>query len=330
MARKSGRPGSSVVEHDSEPGVLGGPYDGGYDESFNNSARGVSGRNNRRAGWAGSGGRWWIWIGRLVLWAFIVVVVVNGIRAPFERFTGSTPAPAPTASTDPTAQFPAGAASAFAMQFAEVYLNYNQKDPTSRAAQLSYFLPNTADPQFGWDGAGQLAVQSIQVAGVDARDANDAVVTLLVQAAPRWLQLAVPVYAQGGKMVISGKPALLPPPPHADLPQPATRDNDTDLSTQLSNTLLQGFFTAYGAGNKSDLARYVLPGGSVPDGGLGGTVAFVQLGDVFAPKGPADQRDLTVTVTWSLAGGKLDQTYQVSVVKKDGQWFVKDVRGATP
>jgi hypothetical protein len=39
---------------------------------------------------------------------------------------------------------------------------------------------------------------------------------------------------------------------------------------------------------------------------------------------------LTVTVTWSLYGGKLDQTYQVSVVKQAGQWYVKDVRGATP
>jgi hypothetical protein len=314
------------VEHDSEPGVLGGPYD----DAFNEGSRGSGSRNRKRGGWAGSGGRWWIFVGRIVLWAFIIVVVVNGIRAPFERFTGSTPAPTPTASPDPGAQFPSGAASAYAMQFAAVYLNYDQKDPNSRAAQLSYFIPNNADPQLGWDGAGQLAVQSIQIAGVDARDANNAVVTLLVRANPRWLQLAVPVYAQGGKMAISGKPALLPPPPHADLPQPAARDNDTDLVTQLSTTLLQGFFTAYGSGNTSDLSRYVLPGGSVPDGGLGGTVTFVQLGDVFAPKGPADQRDLTVTVTWSLASGKLDQTYQVSVVKKDGQWFVKDVRGATP
>lgn len=330
MARKSGRPGSSVVDHDSEPGVLDGRYEGsrtaalGAEPGTWEPARG----RGRRTGRSGSGGRWWVWIGRAVLWAFILVVIVNGIRAPFDRFTAKPQTP-PAAAPEQGSQFPAGAASAFALQFASVYLNFDQKDPNARATQLAYFLPNNADPQFGWDGVGALAVQNIQVAGVDARDANNGVVTLLVKAAPRWLQLAVPVYAQGGKLVVSSKPALLPPPPHADLPQPAAKDNDTDLATQLSS-MLQGFFTAYGSGNTADLPRYSLPGGSVPSNGLGGTVGFVQLGDVVAPKGPADQRVLTVTVTWSMNGGKLDQTYQVSVVKQTGQWYVKDVRGATP
>jgi hypothetical protein len=263
-----------------------------------------------------------------VLWALILVVIVNGIRAPFERFT-SKPTPPPTTSQDAASQFPAGAASAYAMQFALVYLNYDQKDPAARATALAYFLPGgNGDPQFGWDGAGALGVQGVQVAGVDARDTNNGVVTLLVKASPQWLQFAVPVYAHGGKLVISGKPALLPPPPHADLPQQPARDSDADLVNQVTSTLI-GFFTAYATGS-SDLSRYSLPGGSVPSTGLGGAVSFVQMGDVYAPKGPADQRVLAVTVTWSLAGGKLDQTYQVSVVKKDAQWYVKDVRGATP
>jgi hypothetical protein len=42
-----------------------------------------------------------------------------------------------------------------------------------------------------------------------------------------------------------------------------------------------------------------------------------------------------VTVTWQLpaadagaASGTLDQTYELTVVKKDGNWYVRDIRGA--
>ncbi|TDD85272.1 conjugal transfer protein, partial [Actinomadura darangshiensis] len=165
------------------------------------------GRSGRRGGrWGGSGGRWWVWAGRAVLWAVILVVLVNGVRAPFERFTSDDGSGGTTASAKPpkSAGFPSSAAGAFALQFANVYLNFDQKTAPGREAQLRTFLPDGADPQFGWNGVGKMQVQSIQVAGVDARDANNATVTLLARTADRWLRLAVPVYAdKSGSLVVS-------------------------------------------------------------------------------------------------------------------------------
>jgi hypothetical protein len=294
----------------------------------------LDGKRGRGGGrWGGSGGRWWIWVGRIVLWAFLLVVIVNGIRAPFERFTAKPTTTPAAGQNSPKTQFPQGPASAYALQFAGIYLSYDQKDPAARETQLSYFLPDGADQQFGWDGNGQMAVQQLQVAGVDARDDNNAIVTLLVKANDRWLQLAVPVYAKDGAMVISGRPALLPAPPRAALPQPAVKERDSDLEGQLKPRL-ETFFKAYASSDQSILGL-LFSGGPIT--GLNGAVNFAQLGDVVAPHGAAAERTVTATVSWQIptaqnkaAAAKLEQTYQLTVVKKDdGNWYVKDIRGAT-
>lgn len=317
MARRSGRPdrGRSL----GDTAVLDTPQDDAVMEQ----------RGRRRPSWGGSGGRWWLWVGRAVLWAFIIVVVVNGIRAPLERFTSSSPSSTSSGNSTSAAQsqFPSSAASAYALEFAQVYLNFDQRDQAGRAARLAYFLPpNSAEE--GWDGFGSLSVTSLQVAGVEAKDANNGIVTVLVQTGGNWMQLAVPVYAKDGAMVIPNAPALLAPPPQATAPQRSTA-SDSALVTEVTQPLTS-FFTAYGAGDKTSLSRYTLPGSNVSDSGLGNAVSFIQLGSITAPPGPADQRVVTATVTWQISGGKLDQTYDVTMVRQSGQWYVKDVRGATP
>jgi hypothetical protein len=255
------------------------------------------------------------------------------VRAPFELFTAEDSGrPTAAPKQDAKAQFPASTASAYALQFANVYLNYDQKDPATRQQQLQFFLPEGADGQLGWNGAGQMRLQSVQVAGVDARDANNGVVTLLAQANSKWLRLAVPVYAKDGKFVISGEPAILPPPARAQPPQPAGQERDTGLETELRQALT-GFFKAYGSGDTVNLSRFS-DNGSIS--GLGGAVTFGRLSDVNAPSGAADERKITTTVVWQVpsaqpkvAPGELEQTYELTVVKKDGTWYVRDIRGST-
>ena len=76
MARLAGGPRRSSPDRGSETAVLEAPMES---------------RVSARRHWSGSGGRWWVWVGRLILWAFILVVIVNGIRAPFQRFSSSPP-----------------------------------------------------------------------------------------------------------------------------------------------------------------------------------------------------------------------------------------------
>jgi hypothetical protein len=294
--------------------------------------RGAAGRRSRGGRWAGAGGRWWVWVGRAILWACLLVVLVNGVRAPFERFTSNgTPAPA-TSQTDKKAQFPTAAASAYALQFASVYLNYDQRTAVARARQLQFFLPDGADGQLGWNGTGQLRLQSVQVAGVDVRDSSNAIVTLLAKTQQAWYQLAVPVYVKDGSMVVSGRPALLPPPAKAALPQRNNQDRDAALEGELQQPL-EGFFKAYGSGDTVALSRFT-DGGSVT--GMAGSVAFVQLSAVVAAQGAPDERQVNATVVWQLPsatpGGpaaQLEQTYQLIVVKKDKTWYVRDISGST-
>ncbi len=226
-----------------------------------------------------------MWAGRAVLWALIIVILVNGVRAPFERFTADDSASgggATAAKPPKSAAFPSSAAGAFALQFANVYLNFDQKNAPAREAQLRTFLPDGADAQFGWNGVGKMAVQSVQVAGVDARDAHNATVTLLARTADRWLRLAVPVYADK-----SGSWSCPPVPPCFPADQGAASqggvgDRDTPLENELK-PFLGTFFQEYATGNQEALSRFS-DGTTIAY--FANSVTFVQVKEVVAPKGP--------------------------------------------
>ncbi|RSN48403.1 MULTISPECIES: conjugal transfer protein [Actinomadura] len=322
MARRSavkrGRD-TAVVDETAAPGLSVDPWEVPDDR----------GRGGPRGGrWSGSGGRWWVWTGRAVLWALIIVILVNGIRAPFERFTAADApdtAAAPKSSPE-RAQFPTSAAGAFALQFANVYLNYDQENAADRQTQLRTFLPEGADPQFGWNGTGTLQVQSVQVAGVQARDARNATVTLLARTGDKWLRLAVPVYAnESGALVVAARPALLPPPAKAALPQQEAAPRDTPLEGELQPILVT-FFQAYARSDTTALSRFAA--GS-PISGLARSVEFLRVAEVVAPQGSAGARTVTASVVWRVAGGELEQAYELDMVRKDATWYVKDIRGTT-
>jgi hypothetical protein len=334
MARRS----SGVVDAGTPGYPPGGfapadPWDAPEEKGRRGKGRRGSGGGGRadRGGWGGSGGRWWIYVGRVILWAFLIVVLVNGIRAPFQRFTDkSTTTTTPTTSGKPV--FPQEQASAYALSFADVYLNY---DPAAAAVadrqkQLAQFIAPGVDPQLGWDNTGKSVLRSAHVSSVEAQDLNRAVVTLLVQANGKIFQLAVPVYAKDGALAISGRPATLAAPPRAALPA-ANQDRDSALETELQEPLT-GFFKAYGSGDTASLQRYSDP----PVTGLGNAYVFSALKEINAPQGDANSRTVNATVIWQVSpvqnkasGGTLEQTYQLTMLKKDGNWYVTDIRGST-
>ncbi|WP_204286992.1 conjugal transfer protein [Microbispora amethystogenes] len=294
----------------------------------------------RRRGWSGGGGRWLVWAGRAILWALIIVIVVNGVRALFERSmqdTGTGTAPAGTA----TSAFPTTRAAAFADQFAAVYLNYDAANPQQRAERLKAFLPEGADAQFGWNGYGRMSAGAFQYAGIDVIDDHNARVSVSYQSGDSRGLLSVPVYYDGGRFVVSAQPALLPDPGPAGLPQLPDPDSDSATEAELRPTL-EGFFKAYAAGNQADLQRYVANGVTIE--GFNGRFTFAELKKVSVPPGGADSRKVTAVVVWAVASGDgtapspsqdpagepggLEQAYELTVEKQGGKWFVKDIQGA--
>lgn len=287
--------------------------------------------------WRGAGGRWLVWAFRVVVWAVLLIVGYRGVTAIVFNETpgGSQPSPAPSTGNG----FPAAAAGAYAMAFGQVYLNANAASAAQRASELAQFLPPGTDPQLGWNGQGSLALQSEQIAGVRSHDAHHGVVTLLARVNGRLLEVGVPIYATGGQMVISGEPAMMPPPARAVLPTTQPVVTDTAATAALTGQLAD-FFTAYAAGNTDTLARFTVPGAGIS--GLGGNVTFGSLSGVTVPPG-GDTRRIVATVIWRLpiqpAGSHraaaatpsagFEMSYALTVSKSSGTWYVKSIGPAS-
>jgi Conjugative transposon protein TcpC len=284
-------------------------------------------------GWSGGGGRWLLWPLRALLWAALLVVAFRGVTAIV--FSQHSTAPSAGAGTEPASgsQFPVTLAEGYAAEFGRVYLNASPQLQAQREQQLAAFVPASlaaAHPDLGWSGAGQLSLQSVQVAGIAVRDPDHAVVTLLASVNGRLMELGVPIAASGGGVVVSGEPAWLPAPAQTSLPQTAARSSDPMARSQLNNEL-PAFFQAYASGTA--LNSFLAPGVSLT--GLGGTVSFDGIAGLYVPSGGSG-RQITVSVIWQFVSlgaptdTKLQVTYSMSVVQQSSvKWYVKEISAST-
>ncbi|MFC7326779.1 conjugal transfer protein [Marinactinospora rubrisoli] len=327
MARKSTSGRGAAMPDDAAVPAAGGWADGAHDTGRQ--------RGRPRRPRAGAGGRWWVWVGRAFLWAFILVVLFNGVWQPL-RSGLAQPDPREPEPAD-TVDFPQTAAAAFAVRFAEVYLNSAPGGGNERADALAAFLPEGRATSLNITG-GELTGDNIEVIAVDAQDDNNAVVTLSADVNGQPVSLDVPVYAEdgGAALVVSGQPALLAAPGRAQLPEAPGVESDVDARDELE-PILEGFFEAY-AQTPEHLSRYLEPDAEVA-ALPAGTVEFADLRDLTVPSaagaGSADTRQVRATVVWRLAGGEnadnaaeLAQSYQLTVVREGENWYVRDIHGA--
>ncbi|MFD0774082.1 conjugal transfer protein [Streptomonospora algeriensis] len=318
MARKpTARRGGGPVEESAEA-------DGLYEF-------GGSPRRSRRPR-AGAGGRWWIGVGRAVLWAFIIVVMINGIWMPLRGGMAEPSTDEETGTEQP--DFPETAASGFAARFAGVYLNTDGLEGEERADALAAFVPEGRAASFAAEGA-SLSGDNLGVVAVEIRDEENAVVTLSADVNGAPMSLDVPVYAADpDNFVVSGPPALLAAPGRARLPDPEAVETDAAARDELLPRL-ERFFGAY-AEDPDYLSDFVEPGARIdrlpPD-----TLEFVELVDIAVPasgSGDNDGRQVTAEVVWRPAGAEeaasteLTQSYELTVVKDGENWYVREIHGA--
>jgi hypothetical protein len=277
--------------------------------------------------WRGAGGRWAVWALRVLVWLVLIIIGARGVIAIALNQKTPSPSAVPAGPAGPASAFPTGLAEAYALQFGSVYLNFSQATATQRAQQLANLVPSGADPQLGWNRAGSLTLQSDQVAGIDVRDGQHAVVTLLARVNGRLMELGVPVYAANGGMVVSGEPAWLPAPPQVSPPVPAAATSDLAAQNAL-NAQLPSFFQAYASGDSATMARFLARGASVT--GLGGAVTYSSIASLYVPVG-GDTRQITASVVWQFPGkagsapAQLQMTYDMTVVSQNANWYVKSI-----
>jgi len=290
--------------------------------------------------WRGAGGRWLVWTMRVLLWAVLLIIAFRGLTAIVFDQARSPSADGTTSPAAAGGQFPATLAEAYAADFSQVYLNFNSQDQGQREQALAAFVPASvlaANPNLGWNGTGQLSLQSEQVVGIKVQDPQHAVVTLLASVNGQFMELGVPIAASGTGVVVSGEPAWLPAPPQVSAPPTPASPSDPVAQGQL-NTELPAFFQAYASGDSAALNRFLARGVSLT--GLDGAVSFGSIAALHVPPGGAS-RQITVTVIWQLPqqpgsaaenlgmASKLEMTYGMSVVDlPSGKWYVKEI-GAT-
>jgi len=249
--------------------------------------------------WRGAGGRWLLWPLRgvpgaaLLVIAFrgIAVIIFNAVAAPAGGRTGLRSATG--------GQFRVTLAEVYAVEFGRVHLSFSRQDQVQREQALVAFVPVSVvatNPDLGWNGAGQLNLQAVQVAGITVQDPRDAVVILLALVNGQLMQLGAPVAASGSGVVVSGEPAWLSVPPQISLPSATPGGSDQVAQSQLMNEL-PAFFQAYASGDSAALTRFGVRGVSVT--GPGGAVTFDSISALVVPLGGAT-RQITVTVIWQL------------------------------
>ncbi|WP_344743053.1 conjugal transfer protein [Streptosporangium vulgare] len=222
-------------------------------------------------------------------------------------------------------------------------MNFDGARLAERESRLAPYLPEGVEAQFGWDGFGRMSAGAVQPYGIEVVDADNAVVTVAYQSENRRQLLSVPVYHDRAskRFVVAGRPGILPAPRAADLPPKPAPERDRAAEQELRTTL-EDFFRAY-AGDTTALQQYADAGVTLQ--GFGGAFTFLQLKDLAVPVAGGTTREVTATVTWGVpskappaaepepadpgqTGGKLEQSYLLTMVKQGDKWFVKDIRGA--
>ena len=284
--------------------------------------------------WNGAGGRWRLWPLRAALWVALLVIAYRGVTAIVFNPVGAPRAGGTSSAGANTGQFPVALAEAYASEFGQVYLNFSPATQAQREQELATFVPAgvaAANPDLGWNGAGQMSLQSEEVAGITVQDRQHAVVTLLATVNGQLMELGVPVIDSGAGVVVAGEPAWLPAPPQVSPPPQPGGGSDPVAQGELMNEL-PAFFQAYANGDSAALRRFAARGVSLT--GLGGAVAFDSIASVHVPSGGA-MRQITVTVIWQVPTqgsaeiAKVAMTYGVSLALQSGKWYVNQISAST-
>lgn len=255
-------------------------------------------------------------IGRVVLWALLVLLLLRGVESVVSTAPETSQAPA-GAKADPFGE----EGSAFAVRFARAYL----ADPSLR--NLRGHFAEGATARVGAATPGRNVAQA-EVARTRHLGGDRAIVTVACEfLGGRVLFLAVPIARNSvGEVAALGAPSLVAAPETAGLEAERTRPL-SGADAGAIGELVDRFLAAYlSAVKPADLSYYVAPGASVtPVGGFrligrpnvtesqsGGTGRTV-IASVHA-------RDEASGVTYRLG-------YRLELVRRQ-RWYVSAVEGA--
>ncbi|GAA0323574.1 hypothetical protein GCM10010302_73430 [Streptomyces polychromogenes] len=254
--------------------------------------------------------------------------------------------------------FPVQAAAVFAEEYASLCMTYSPETADKRRESLSRYVSAGVDRDCGWNGKGKQQVKQANwdgtVEDLPEYGKNGRYLNIQVTyTGGRTTTLSVPVYvkdlAGASGLRVVGNVGEMPLPIRDTAPalEKGGEVVDQELSNQLRDQVLAGYFKAWAASDTTALTRFTTPDATpAAVSGLAGalTAPVVQEVQALAPEGTESGKKVTysqgqavparVTVVWGGGGpddAKADVTlkrsYRVTVVNTAQGWFIKDIRG---
>ncbi|WP_240803859.1 conjugal transfer protein [Streptomyces sp. A0592] len=254
--------------------------------------------------------------------------------------------------------FPVQSAAVFAEEYASLCMTYAPENTDKRREALARYTSLGVDRDCGWNGKGKQQVKQASWDGtveeLPEYGKNGRYLNIQVTfAGGRTTTLSVPVYvkdlAGASGLRVVGNVGEMPLPIRDTAPALEKREEviDQELSAQLRDQVLAGYFKAWAASDTTALTRFTTPDATTAAvSGLAGalTAPVVQEVQALAPEGTETGKKATytqgqavparVTVVWGGGGGEdakaevaLKRSYRVTVVNTAQGWFIKDIRG---
>lgn len=222
----------------------------------------------------------------------------------------------------------------YAAAFARDWFTWDEERRDEREARLTVYNPTLAAT--GWDGSGTQRVLDARPFSQEELEgaATRVTVRVVVDTSPAAFYVDVLTAADDGAYAVQSVPTVVPAPNLASysgpLEEPSNAEQDPALTAEVTE-VLNSFFDAWVTGER--LGQFVRDSGRFAP--LGGGMTYDRITNLIIPAlsdgQDANTRTVTVHVDWIWpSGGKAPATYDVTVVREAGKWFVESIAGGVP
>lgn len=268
-------------------------------------------------------------VGRVVLWAFVGLVLIRGLGAIFGDGGAASDRGSSAAASE--RRFPDDEARAFAVRFTHAYLGGSSRDPEAHRREVTAFLaPDLRERVTAVLPAGNFGARIgwATVARETAVGRNRALITVAASTGEAVRYLTVPVARdRAGGLVVFDLPSLGAPPSKGatEAPEPVALP---EVQARPITDLVKRFLQAYVAGgDRAALAYFLAPGARLVQMSRG--LEVVEVEQVARDPYPA-RRGVGVValvrVRDRATGAELALRYRLTVVERE-RWYVQVVAG---
>lgn len=267
--------------------------------------------------------------GRVVLWAFLVVVLVRGLG---DIASGPERRPSASPGQGAVPRFPDAEAEAFAVRFARVYLDWEpgraQRHARTVGSYLASGLRDRVAVEVPRRGPGERVAQATVARSTDLGSGRALITVACSFSDGATRYLTVPVARdRGGGLAVFDLPSLSAPPPAGEAPAAEPQPLSGTEAGAMTDVVRRFLSTYLAGGGPSDLAYFLVPGASVTPMPPGlQVVSLEQVGQAGPATASGVPAVASVRVRDRSSGAVYPLRYRLELVRRD-RWYVAALGG---